>query len=618
VVRYPDSILFYYGSYERVFLRRMRKVAPGKKLVDRVLTNSCKVVSVIHAGIYFPTYSNGLKNVGTYLGCTWSQVDASGPQSVAWRRAWESGGEEAIKQKLITYNAEDCAALRRVTEHIAEIVKGAGVNRGQVGDVAGLPKVARAEDIPASTTRREFGPGHFAFPELEYVNQCAYFDYQRDKVFLRTNNRLRRVHAQKGRRSRKKLRVNRRIVIRSLRCPLCQGKAIRHNPDKLHIKLAYGLRITQGGIRREVMECVAPLHRCLDCYRGFLPNRYKRCAKHFHVLKSWAMYQHVAHRVSFQRLEEMFQEFFGLRVHYLEIYNFKALMARRYLPTVRRILAKLIAGTVIHADETHANLQKEKGYVWALANMEEVVYLFKPTREGDFLHELLKGFSGVLVTDFFSAYESLPFEQQKCLVHLIRDMNHDLLNNPFDDEFKLLVQAFSQLLQEIVATIDHYGLKKRHLNKHMDDVDRFFRFLTDRGVHSDLAREYFQRITKNRDKLFTFLKHDSVPWNNNSAEHAIKQYAYYRKVSDGQMMEAGLSDYLVLLSVYQTCKYKGVSFFKFPLSGERDVDRFIAARKEKRLKQSLEVYPEGFSATHRKRKGVQTKKASRCDSDLTQ
>jgi predicted RecB family nuclease len=618
VVRYPDSTLLCYGSYEQAFLRRMRKVAPGKKLVDRVLANSCNVVSVINAGIYFPTYSNGLKDVGTYLGCIWSQGDASGAQSVVWRRAWESEGEDAVKQKLITYNAEDCAALRRVTEHIAEIVKGTGANGDQVGDVAGLPKVARAEDIPAPTTRRDFGRGHFAFPELEYVNQCAYFDYQRDKVFLRTNKTLRRVHTQKGRRRRKKLRVNRRIVIRSLRCPQCQGKAIRHIQDKLHVKLAYDLRITQGGIRRQVIECVAPLHRCLDCHRDFLPDRYKRCAKHFHVLKSWAMYQHVAHRVSFQRLEEMFQEFFGLRVPYLEIYNFKVLMARRYRPTVRRILDKLIAGTVIHADETHANLQKGKGYVWTLANMEEVVYLFKPTREGDFLHELLKGFSGVLVTDFFSAYESLPCEQQKCLVHLIRDMNHDLLNNPIDDEFKFLVQAFGQLLREIVATIDRYGLKKRHLNKHMDDVDRFFRSLTDREFHSDLAREYFQRLTRNRGKLFTFLEHDSVPWNNNSAEHALKQYAYYRKVSDGQMMEAGLTDYLVLLSVYQTCRYKGVSFFKFLLSGERDVDRFIATRKGKRLKQSLEVYPEGFSATHRKRKEARTQKASRCEAGSNQ
>jgi predicted RecB family nuclease len=144
VGRYPDSTLIYYGSYERAFLRRMRKVAVGKKLVDRLLADSCNVVSVIYASIYFPTYSNELKQVGAYLGFTWSEGNASGAQSVAWRRAWESGGVNSVKQKLITYNAEDCAALRRVTERIAEIVEGMGKDRSQADDALGSPRRAPA------------------------------------------------------------------------------------------------------------------------------------------------------------------------------------------------------------------------------------------------------------------------------------------------------------------------------------------------------------------------------------------------------------------------------------------------------------------------------------------
>lgn len=613
VAQYPDFILFYYGSYERTFLRRMRKVAAGKKIVDQVLANSCNVVSVIHAGIYFPTYSNGLKDVGAYLGCIWSESNASGTQSVAWRRTWEASGGDTVKQKLITYNAEDCAALRRVTECIAEMVPRAGADGSHVDEAAGLLKVTRAEDIPLSTTRREFGQRAFAFPELEYVSRCAYFDYQRDKIFLRTNPTLRRVHARKVKRRMRKLKVNRRIMIRCLRCPFCQGKAIRRYPAKMHVKLAYDLRITEGGIRRQVIECATPLHRCLDCSRDFLPRRYKRRAKHFHALKSWAMYQHIAHWVSFQRIEEMIREFFDLRVSFVELHMFKSLLARRYRPTVRRILANLIAGTVIHADETIANLQKGKGYVWVLANMEEVVYLYKPSREGDFLHELLQGFAGVLITDFFSAYDSLPCAQQKCLVHLIRDMNHDLLANPFDDEFKSLVQEFGQLLRTIVATIDRYGLKKRHLSKHTDDVERFFRTLGGRQFQSDLAQTYQQRLTKNREKLFTFLRHDSVPWNNNNAEHAFKHYAHYREVTDGQMTESGLNDYSVLLSVYQTCKYKGVSFLRFLLSGEKDVDQFIENRGKTRRTTGLELYPEGFRIDHQRKGAGQKQKSSKRD-----
>ena len=119
------------------------------------------------------------------------------------------------------------------------------------------------------------------------------------------------------------------------------------------------------------------------------------------------------------------------------------------------------------------------------------------------------------------------------------------------------------LLRSIVGTIDKYGLKKHHLHKHKVGVDRFFRTLESRIYRSELAEGYQNRLLKNEGRLFTFLEHDGVPWNNNPGEHAVKAFALYREVSDGLMSKEGLSDFLVLLSVCQTCKYRGVSFLKF-------------------------------------------------------
>ena len=115
-----------------------------------------------------------------------------------------------------------------------------------------------------------------------------------------------------------------------------------------------------------------------------------------------------------------------------------------------------------------------------------------------------------------------------------------------------------------------------------------------RVYRSELAEGYQKRLLKNEGKLFTFLDHDGVPWNNNNAEHAVKAFAYYRRISDGKMREEGLSDYLVLLSVYQTCKYRGVSFLKFLLSREDDVEAYCQQGRKKERPARLEVYPEGF------------------------
>jgi hypothetical protein len=137
------------------------------------------------------------------------------------------------------------------------------------------------------------------------------------------------------------------------------------------------------------------------------------------------------------------------------------LRSGQYTRTTKAILGRLVAGGVIYADETEVKLKKTKGYVWVLSNTEEVLYLYRPSREVEFLKDLLAGFKGVLVTDFYPAYDTLGYLQQKCLIHLIRDLNGALLHNPFDDEFKRLAFEFGKLLRPIVTTIDEHGLRRQ-------------------------------------------------------------------------------------------------------------------------------------------------------------
>jgi hypothetical protein len=309
------------------------------------------------------------------------------------------------------------------------------------------------------------------------------------------------------------------------------------------------------------------------------------------------MYQHIVHRVNLGHVGEMLAEFFGLRVDRNELHGIRALMANRYRKTCDRFLARIVGGRLAHGDETEVNLAHGKGYVWVLANMEDVLYLYKPSREAGFLQELLADFEGVLVSDFYSGYDSLSCKQQKCLIHLMRDLNDDLMSSPYDEEFKALAAEFGRLLRSIVDTIDKYGLTKRHLQQHKPEVSRFFRDLEPRVYRSEMAIAYQERFTRTEKKLFTFLDYDGVPWNNNPAEHAVKAFASFRRLSDGMLGEQGLSEYLVLLSVQQTCKCRGVSFLKFLLSQEDDVEAFCRRGRKKNPRPVLEVYPEGFYRT---------------------
>src|SRR5215831_18828493 len=130
-----------------------------------------------------------------------------------------------------------------------------------------------------------------------------------------------------------------------------------------------------------------------------------------------------------------------------------------YKVTHEGILKKIIKGTLIHADETKVSIEGKEAFVWVFTNMEEVAYIYTETREGDFLQELLRDFKGVLVSDFYAAYDAIPCSQQKCLIHLIRDLNNDLLKHPFNEELKSFVQEFAILLKSIIETVDDFGLK---------------------------------------------------------------------------------------------------------------------------------------------------------------
>ena len=126
-----------------------------------------------------------------------------------------------------------------------------------------------------------------------------------------------------------------------------------------------------------------------------------------------------------------------------------------------------------------------------------------------------------------------------------------------------MVTAFSKLLRKIIETIDRYGLKKNHLRKHLKDIDIFSQQFLEGTYKSGLYIKYARRLKKHWEELWTFLHHDGVPWNNNNAEAAAKAFALYRRGVNGQIGEKGLRDYLNMLSLAQTCRYRNIPFLDF-------------------------------------------------------
>lgn len=118
-------VLIHYGSYETTYFKRMcdrygelQENTPAAIAI----ANSINLLSIIFARIYFPTYSNSLKEIANYLNFKWSDPASSGLQSIIWRHQWESLHSPALRDKLITYNAEDCEALSLVVQNLIRLL----------------------------------------------------------------------------------------------------------------------------------------------------------------------------------------------------------------------------------------------------------------------------------------------------------------------------------------------------------------------------------------------------------------------------------------------------------------------------------------------------------------
>jgi len=269
--------------------------------------------------------------------------------------------------------------------------------------------------------------------------------------------------------------------------------------------------------------------------------------------------------------------------------------AETYAECEQRLLEKILQSPAIHVDETKLSILGHLHYVWVLTNGRHVTFRLTESRETAFLEPLVANYQGTLVSDFYGGYDALPCQQQKCLVHLIRDLNDDLWKNPFNVELEAFVSSVRDLLLPMLADAQKFGLRACHLHKHQRRVDTFYRKAIDGccGGQEPITK-YVKRFERYRKSLFSFLERDGVPWNNNTAERALRHLAIQRKIS-GAFSSKGAQDYLRLLGVAQSCRFQDKSLLGFLRSGLTNVDVYKEPRGRRKVRSDD---PSGGSTTN--------------------
>ena len=169
----------------------------------------------------------------------------------------------------------------------------------------------------------------------------------------------------------------------------------------------------------------------------------------------------------------------------------------------------------------------------------------------------IEAFDGVLVTDFWAAYNAVwAEERQCCLVHLLRELEKVDQKND-SAEWKAFAKKLRRLIHDGIRLRKRPDFTPEKYASRIIRIDRRLMKLA-RGEYADAdAVRLGKRLLRHCDQLFTFLDYPEVPFDNNLAERMLRPAVILRKNSQSNRSEKGAATQAILMSVYRTLKLRG-------------------------------------------------------------
>lgn len=268
-------------------------------------------------------------------------------------------------------------------------------------------------------------------------------------------------------------------------------------------------------------------------------------------------------RLPVRAIQQVLGSLHGLALSTGAIHGALGQVARTGGATVAATLAAIRAGPVVHADETGLRERGRNRFIWSFAT---------PTQRDDACGSREKGmvdtvlgadFHGVLVSDFYAAYDHYDGLQQKCWVHLLRDI-HDLVRQHPDDA-DLAAWAHevgacyrAALAQAARLTASGASDAARRAARHACDA-ALRTVCQPFETHATAPQaKLCRRVARYQHSLFTFVREPGVPSHNNAAERSVRHEVISRKISGGTRSDNGTRTRMTLATLFGTWRVQGL------------------------------------------------------------
>jgi transposase len=265
-------------------------------------------------------------------------------------------------------------------------------------------------------------------------------------------------------------------------------------------------------------------------------------------------------RMPHRTIQRMLGGLYGLNISVGEISKLLQRVADRGKPAYADLLQKIRASGVVNGDETGWRENGVNGYIWSFSTPNDRYLLRDPSRAKEVVSRTLgEEFSGVLVSDFYGAYNVYEGVKQRCWVHLLRDLKHLQEKHPDNCSVVQWVGRIKSIYEEAkaVARSDLEQMERCRMRQRFEA--RMLRLATP-YLKAEKApqRVLAKRIESFLGELFPFVDCEGVPSDNNAAERAVRPAVIARKVSGGTRSTRGSNTRMILMSLFGTWNLNGL------------------------------------------------------------
>ena len=264
-------------------------------------------------------------------------------------------------------------------------------------------------------------------------------------------------------------------------------------------------------------------------------------------------------RVPIGQIRKLLDTLWGLRISAGQIVEILHDVADMGKPVYESLLKEVRGSPVVHADETGWREDGVNGYIWSFSSPVVRYYTYRHSRGSVVPKEVLsEEFVGVLVADFYAAYNFYDGVKQRCWVHLGRDLDALVEKNPDLPETALWVDKVMELYHRAKdSTKREYTELERSRLKTSFEQELLSLCRPYVGVKSAPERVLAERMTGFISELFPFVANPEIPSENNAAERAIRPAVVARKISGGTRSEKGSKTMSTLRSLFETWGLRG-------------------------------------------------------------